>query len=1662
MKYFISLILLTICSVGSFAQMNFNGRSLFGNEWIQSGQAYWKIKVPEDGVYKISYALLERSGFPIGTVAFENIRLIRNGESVPMILSTRGIGSSADALLFFGYKNRSELDAPLFADPGFLMNPEYSMFNDTSAYYLTWEKDPSTKIVEKIANDLSAPLPKDEYFIQTQKLVFSDFSFKRGVGFGSDQKFPLFDSGQGFTSDLFKNRSFQLEFPQVYTDGPEAQIHVRITGFGDDNTAHKANFRIDGNSTGTEIFAGYKVRNKELVVPSNELKEKFDLNIAGEASPEDNLVVSVIESTYPRKFDFSQARFARIKLGKSVIRKYLELEQFDGGDTIYIYDLTNNYYLTSVRESNGQYRITIPESAEDHELLIWNKTEIKEVERADKVDFIEYGSADYSYVILYHPRLTDDGAGNNYVQAYADYRSSPEGGSYKVALVNIESLYDQFAYGIHTHSLAVRNFSQYIRNLWPKMAYMLIIGKGLEYPYYRKTGLDTQYFFVPTFCSPAADIMLVSDSQNKPLCSFGRLPVIHGSEIKSYLDKVKSHESYLKTNAYSLESREWIKRIIHLSGGDPNIYALISSQLAGMENVIEDNLSGAHVETFYKQSSSSIEVANSERLRTFINEGSSIIAFMGHSAAIRLDFNLENVDSYKNKDRYHVFMAMGCYAGSLFGPNRSISEDHNLAPEKGSILYIANTTAGYPDILGAFGSEFYKQIGGNYFGKPVGDALRETVQMISGIGGERLLTQAYSTTLNGDPAIRLNYNTSQDYTLDPKTVVTEPGLVFASQKEFELKFDVVSLGAFYKDSVLVTVEKVLPNGKRSIVFNQHIANPASRSHVSLKIPVGGDEAIGYNRIFISLDGKNTIAEGPTPEAENNNELVINGQKGYSLFVFGNEAKPVYPKEFAIIDTDRPILIACNGSTLADQIRYYFELDTTAYFNSPAKQSYSVVQTGGVISWPLNQSLLQNTVYYWRVAPDSVGAGQFAWRNASFIYLSNSDRGWNQSHFFQQQQDELLKMQLKEPDRQYKYAESYIEIRANNGYIELPTYIRPRVYVGTDVAADYEYWQYNSDFSGIVVNVFDPVTGRLWVNRTGGDFNSYSDSRYKGKPFFVFKTSTAIERASLIQFIEQSIPKDHVVLFSTLTQYQYSYYPELWESDGPKNIFSVLEAQGARQIRNLQSFNSVPYILIFRKDRTDFEVRESIGNFTDENEVSHSFTIPQTAGSVRSTQIGPAKAWMQFNWGNSLYKNLEDQQEINIYGIDASGSEKLLFGPLSQASQDLRSVDPVQYPNLRLEWKSQDTNSRTSPHLDFWRVHHLSLPDAAFNPALGYKKAKDTLNQGDVLNLEIMAQNIGEEGLDSLLVKFTLVNQANQTIVSYRRFAPIASLGSLKIPFSYATSSIYGAYKLFIELNPNNDQPELYSFNNTAIVSFFIRRDKRKPYVDVTFDKNRIINLDIVSSKSQIEISIQDENKDFLLNDTSAFVIKIKEPGGTAQRVYFAQSNVRFIPAAAGEKTVKAVIDGQFTKDGVYTLYVSAYDASGNAATELDYQIDFTVVLKSSVSNLLNYPNPFSTRTRFVYTLTGDVLPEEYMIQIMTISGKVVREISKEELGPLQIGSHMTDFEYNGTDQFGDRLANGVYLYRFIVRDRNKGAWEKYDNGTDQFFKNEFGKMVIIR
>jgi hypothetical protein len=278
----------------------------------------------------------------------------------------------------------------------------------------------------------------------------------------------------------------------------------------------------------------------------------------------------------------------------------------------------------------------------------------------------------------------------------------------------------------------------------------------------------------------------------------------------------------------------------------------------------------------------------------------------------------------------------------------------------------------------------------------------------------------------------------------------------------------------------------------------------------------------------------------------------------------------------------------------------------------------------------------------------------------------------------------------------------------------------------------------------------------------------------------------------------------------------------------------------------------------------------------------------------------------------------------------------------------------------------------------------------------------------------------------------------------------------------------GKQQLWLEVNPNVDQPELHHFNNVAIREFFVETDRRNPLLDVTFDGIRILDGDLVSARPHIIISMQDENPYLALDDTSLFKVFLQFPDSNGlvympfdgQVLQFTPAN----PSNLGEKNAaKLDFYPNFTSDGNYTLFVQSKDATGNGSGVYDFKVSFQVITKSMISNLLNYPNPFSTSTRFVYTLTGVEPPAQFKIQILTVSGRIVREITQDEIGPLRIGTHQTDYAWDGTDEFGDRLANGVYLYRVLAKKSNGEEFELMENaGTDKYFKNGYGKMVIVR
>ncbi len=136
--------------------------------------------------------------------------------------------------------------------------------------------------------------------------------------------------------------------------------------------------------------------------------------------------------------------------------------------------------------------------------------------------------------------------------------------------------------------------------------------------------------------------------------------------------------------------------------------------------------------------------------------------------------------------------------------------------------------------------------------------------------------------------------------------------------------------------------------------------------------------------------------------------------------------------------------------------------------------------------------------------------------------------------------------------------------------------------------------------------------------------------------------------------------------------------------------------------------------------------------------------------------------------------------------------------------------------------------------------------------------------------------------------------------------------------------------------------------------------------------------------------------------------------------------------------------------GNYTLKLRAWDLANNKS---EAEIEFIVSNseQNTISNLLNYPNPFTTATSFMFEFDSQNSSVEAQIAIYSVSGKLIKTIS-EPLSP--VGKRFKTSVWNGLDDYGDQLAKGVYIYKVKVintLDNNK-----------KVIQSDFQKLVLLK
>jgi len=1632
----------------------------YGNEWIDYNQQYYAIPVVERGVYRIDYNTMQQAGMPLGSFDPRSFQVFVKGEEQPIFVKNEntGVFSPGDYIEFYGEKNTGWFDEGFYENSDNQPNPNYSLINDTITYYLTWNNLLTNKRYSVQEDDNFEGYSPAAWFWHTQREDYTAGYYAGETNnYGVTQ--PHYTQAEGWFSgalNLGQSRTKNIATPHIYTAGPDAQVEMAVAGASNYRLLdpdHHLQIQFAGQLIDT-LYDGYKLLRFHEQVASNNLNASgtpfvfSSVNSLG--TPVDRSAIAYISVRYPRLFNLGGQDNFKLELPPSAGDKSLiafsGLEAQDD-DTVWVYNLTNSTKSKAFAAEEG-YKALVSNPTQLRELFITSSGQTRPIISLKPVssdpsnyarfkDFMAPENFNSNYLMISHEKLMDE------AQQFKNFRNTT---GYKVLLVDVEELYHQFAYGIKKHPLAIRNFAKFtLENYDEQVRKLFLVGKTRPASSYRRNNSFYAASLVPSLGNPPSDVLITSGLDNygyAPAVATGRLAAQTPDDVSLYLNKVIQHHNAQQT------PQEWMKKILHFGGGsNVNEQNVLASYLRQYRSTMEDTLFGGHVKTFLKSSTDPIQINQSDSLRQIINNGVGFMTFFGHAAGVGFDISIDYPSEYSNYGRYPFLVANSCFAGDIFSGSINSSEEFVLIEEKGTIGYLSATTAMGAFELNRYSNEFFRQVSAKSYGKPVGHMIRETIRNTQ-TPNQYVRNVSLLKTLHGDPAVTLNAQPKPDYKVESSDIFFTPSDVTTELDSFTVHVISTNLGKAIRDSMFVDLERRFPDGSEE-TYQRKVATTLFKDTLGFRMPVDRERGVGVNQFTVTLDALSQIEEMD----------VTNNLASTTLFIKSSDIIPVSPHDYAIVSEPSVTLKASTGDPFVGEKTYVFQVDTTPDFSNPLSET-SLLHSGGVVSWTPPLNLTDSMVYFWRVSIDSVYTGEYVWRNSSFQHIEGVE-GWSQANFFQFERNQHTFVSFNKQERKWEFINSVNSIQAQTGiypYLEwTEQYIRKN---GIPI----ELFSCLADVgNGMYFAIFDPVSSEHWITHNqGNNLGEYDNYHCRVRPHgtFDYYSTSELWRDRMEAFID-TIPEGHYVLAASHRNHNAENYPE--------SLYQAFETLGSANIRNLE--NNTPYLLFGKKGNTVGSSNEVIGSgITSVIQLNDSIITNWDKGSMLSQKIGPASKWESVHWKQDSYDQLDtDSVWLNIIGVTAAGLKDTLMTriPPEQESIDLNNeVDASEYPFLQLMVNMMDEENRTPAQMNYLKAIYEGIPETAIDPSLHYVFERDTVQEGEKILFSTAIHNISEYDMDSLLITYYVMDENRQMHpVEYPRQGPHPAGDVLKDTIMIPTRGIAGHNSLWMEVNPGNDQLEQHFFNNVGQIPFFVEKDKTNPLLEVTFDGMQIMDGDIVSAEPFIHITLRDENPFLALTDTTLVKVYLSTPTNPDwERVYFTtkgQENMRFYPAEMPDNTCTIEFEPVFEVDGDYAIRVQATDESLNESGDYDYVINFEVITRSTITEVLNWPNPFSTATHFVFTLTGSQVPSFMKIQIMTITGKVVREIDLAELGPIRIGRNITTYAWDGTDEYGDRLANGVYLYRVITNIEGEQI-ELNPTEASRYFHEGFGKMYLIR
>jgi hypothetical protein len=631
-----------------------------------------KIEVTEDAIYRLAPADLTGAGFALSGVDSRTLKISNRGTQIPIFVFDGNNNNSFDGndyVLFYG---------TALSD----------MYTTANVYWLEAGGGFGARMSSRGGSGTTNPTSFPATLHAEQDTYY--WSGKGSGGLAEDHWFW----GNRITAP--NSGSFDFYLNNIASSN--ATLRVRMKGRT--SGSHRTEVYLNGSLVNTQSWSGQVVRDQSGSV-SNLRNGTNTVTVKPTVSGE-QINVNWIEIDYSDTYVAeNNALFMRAPSAGSY---RFGVSNFASND-IRVFDISdpNNVAIMSnatVSTAGGKFTVTFRDSATTNtRYLATANYPLPEGMQMDQASDWRNSGNRADYVIITH---------EDFLSAASNLATHRRNSGLKVALVNVEDVYDEFNHGIFNPS-AIRDFLAHSLSWNKAPTYVLLLG-GATFDYRDLLGFSRRNY-VPTQIielgsdDPRQDqtisdnwFVAVSGADVLPDMLIGRLAAQSGSEATEMVNKIIAYDQ-------NPPAAPWNRHALLVADKDDNnpfntiTYEATSNSLASR---LPDGYAANKVYQTQIPDPTSAIVDD-------LNNGSVLVNYAGHGSVTTwtsVTLTTSDIQTLTNS-RWPVVTVANCLSGYFADKFTSVAEEFQRRPGAGAAAVWAPSSIGYPSDHRVLVEQFY-------------------------------------------------------------------------------------------------------------------------------------------------------------------------------------------------------------------------------------------------------------------------------------------------------------------------------------------------------------------------------------------------------------------------------------------------------------------------------------------------------------------------------------------------------------------------------------------------------------------------------------------------------------------------------------------------------------------------------------------------------------------------------------------------------------------------------------------------------------------------------------------------------------------------------------------------------------------------------------------